>query len=180
MGETQMDQHHLKSWEEILLEQCHPTLRLGIKGVYQMIETRRKHSRKRDNGNSQQLAIMLDFLGEGQTKAGHYKQLAEAALMALNPTSVDHADEILREAVCLLIRKNHDYGASVFSSGPLTPDLPPETAALVRLGDKYNRLLTLADKEAMVAESTRDTIFDVLGYSIILLGMAKAETGVIP
>lgn len=117
--------------------------------------------------------VLLDILKRGFIKSAYYRSIAEAALSALNPTSFDHADELMREAVCLLLRKNHDYGASVFDVGPLTKRLPPETAALVRLGDKYNRLVTLMDTDPKVAtESRRDTVFDVLGYAIILTGMA--------
>lgn len=171
-AETQQSQ---KEWDEILATECHPTLQAGIVIAHEMICKRREHSRMAE---LQGLAIMLDFLGKGDTKVSFYVQIMEGALMALNPGSIDHADEILRDCIRTLLKKNHDYGASVFNAGPLTPNLSPETAALVRLGDKYNRLKTLLTAEAQVNETKRETIVDVIGYSIILAGMAAQQAEV--
>lgn len=67
-----------------------------------------------------------------------------------------------------LIRKNHDYGNSVFKSPILEPDMPPDEAILVRMSDKLARLANLKNKEAK-NESYEDTILDLAGYCILLL-----------
>ena len=75
----------------------------------------------------------------------------------------------------LLIAKNRDYGDSAFKSPPLAPNLSPASAILVRMGDKIERLETLArklangDGIAVASESVEDTIGDLAGYCVLLL-----------
>lgn len=75
----------------------------------------------------------------------------------------------------LLIAKNRDYGDSAFKSPPLAPCLSPSAAILVRMGDKIERLETLArklandDAIAVVSETVEDTIADLAGYCVLLL-----------
>lgn len=78
---------------------------------------------------------------------------------------------IAGEVVELVARKNHDYGGSY---ARLREEFGPDSF-LIRLGDKYNRLLALRGKEALVSESTDDTIRDIVGYC--LLELAYRERG---
>ena len=61
-------------------------------------------------------------------------------------------------------KKNHDYGDSFNQSldkfGPV--------AAVVRIGDKMNRMENLMKKEALVQdESVKDTLLDMASYCIM-------------
>lgn len=60
--------------------------------------------------------------------------------------------------------KNHDYGNSFDNS----LDKFGLIAAVVRMGDKMNRLESLTKKEAMVKdESVKDTLLDLANYAIM-------------
>ena len=62
------------------------------------------------------------------------------------------------------IKKNHDYGDSFGRSFQKYGI----TAALVRMEDKWNRLNSLATKDALVNdESIRDTLLDLANYAIM-------------
>ena len=74
-------------------------------------------------------------------------------------------DSIAGEVVDLLARKNHDYGGSYVK---LRDEFGPDSF-LIRLGDKYNRLLALRGKQALIGESTDDTIRDIVGYCLLEL-----------
>lgn len=76
----------------------------------------------------------------------------------------------------LLIRKNIDYGSSVYKPPRLAPKVDPGTAMLVRMNDKVERLVKLLgnEKESMVvSESTEDTMADLAGYLILYLARPK-------
>lgn len=79
----------------------------------------------------------------------------------------------------LLIAKNRDYGDSAFKSPPLAPCLSASAAILVRMGDKIERLETLArkmandDAIAVASETFEDTIVDLAGYCVLLLIATK-------
>lgn len=85
--------------------------------------------------------------------------------------------EFLRLAATV-VRKNRDYGASVFQDVP-TDDgqiIPAAQAIQVRLNDKTNRIKSLcANGEALVKdESIADTYRDKAVY-IALLGMLRCK-----
>lgn len=63
--------------------------------------------------------------------------------------------------------KNHDYGDSVGDTYEKFGDV----SFIVRITDKYNRLMSLWDKEdnAKVAESVDDTILDMANYCLLWL-----------
>lgn len=72
------------------------------------------------------------------------------------------------ELVALLLRKNQDYGSSVFDAPMLLPNVSANLAIRVRLSDKIKRIIQLAGNPAEVAsESLDDTLDDVAGYRII-------------
>ena len=71
----------------------------------------------------------------------------------------------------MLLRKNRQYGASAFKAPPLMPDLPIESAILVRMGDKIERLLSLAKNGVLETDDERreDTMLDLAGYIVLYL-----------
>ena len=74
-----------------------------------------------------------------------------------------------------LLRKNSDYGDSVFSHPILYADVSPEAAVLVRLSDKFQRLVSLLHKKTSspLCESTDDTLLDIAGYCVLLRVIRK-------
>lgn len=72
--------------------------------------------------------------------------------------------------VDLILRKNSDYGSSVFKVPVLAPNLSPGDAILVRMSDKIDWLISLQKKgTAEVAESLEDTIRDLGAYCLLYL-----------
>lgn len=73
--------------------------------------------------------------------------------------------------VATMLRKNSDYGSTVFSRAVLAPEIEPETGIRLRLSDKLDRLLSLLKpgKEAEVkTESVADTCIDSSAYFMLL------------
>lgn len=83
--------------------------------------------------------------------------------------------EMGTKITALLIRKNIDYGSSVYKPPRLAPKVDPGTAMLVRMNDKVERLVKLLGNpdSAMVAESTEDTMADLAGYLILYLARPR-------
>lgn len=68
----------------------------------------------------------------------------------------------------LLLRKNRNYGSSVFKPPILAPDVDVDAAIRVRMSDKIARLCTLLGGEKdEVGESIADTTWDLIGYLIL-------------
>lgn len=84
---------------------------------------------------------------------------------------------ILAEVSQLLLKKNKDYGGSVFQAPVFCPSLPVESAILCRISDKYNRWQNLKNSEetSAVEETISETLRDMLGYAIILCMVLNAE-----
>ena len=77
------------------------------------------------------------------------------------------AQEGLR-IVELVVRKNHDYGSSVFRPPTLAPDLTARQAIMVRLSDKIARAVQLSGKGgSKVEENLDDTFRDIAGYALL-------------
>ena len=75
-------------------------------------------------------------------------------------------DDITCEMVNLYCRKNHDYGDSFGESFAEFGLL----SSVIRIGDKFRRLKTLARDEAKVKdESIRDTLMDMACYCVMTL-----------
>lgn len=67
-----------------------------------------------------------------------------------------------------LLRKNRDYGSSVYKPPRLAPLIREDAAILVRMSDKIERLESLACRQPEVGdESWEDTLVDLAGYIII-------------
>jgi len=75
--------------------------------------------------------------------------------------------EIGLEWISTLLRKNNDYGGSVFKSPLLAPNLSPLSAIDVRLSDKIERIQTLLTKNSEVNESIDDTFTDLGAYCLL-------------
>ncbi len=79
------------------------------------------------------------------------------------------AEEVVRWGA-LLIRKNTDYGSSVWQVPRLAPECDPGTAIRVRMSDKLSRLEQLLSNPAMVeSESIDDTMKDLGAYCLLEL-----------
>jgi len=79
--------------------------------------------------------------------------------------------EVGMDVIALLIRKNTDYGGSVFSSPILRPTLDPLVAIDVRMSDKIKRIANLLEKPSsdysVTDESVEQTLDDLCGYIIL-------------
>lgn len=73
------------------------------------------------------------------------------------------------EVVATLLRKNADYGGSVFRPPYLAPDVSSTLGIQVRLSDKVERLRNLltSGQKPEVQESVMDTLTDLIGYGIL-------------
>lgn len=87
-----------------------------------------------------------------------------------------------------LLKKNADYGSSVFKSPVLLPRLQPASAILVRMSDKIQRLTTLLNdaqsgpvggsglpvtSPQVLEESFADTLRDLGAYALLYLCAPK-------
>lgn len=82
-------------------------------------------------------------------------------------TNIERHKALCDELNEIYIRKNADYGNSF---GDMFQELGILTA-ITRIGDKYNRIKTLAKKSeqerAVKDESIRDTLIDMANYCIM-------------
>lgn len=98
------------------------------------------------------------------------KKLLEEALNGLRGEDQTLIAEIGLEFLTTILRKNIDYGSSVFKPPILNPSLPAKSAIEVRLSDKINRFQQLKTNEANVkTESIQDTMCDFGVYGILWL-----------
>lgn len=82
------------------------------------------------------------------------------------PENVEQFMAITSDMAKIYSAKNHDYGNSFEQS----LDKFGIIASVVRLGDKMNRIESLAKKEAQVKdESIKDTLLDLASYSVMTL-----------
>lgn len=80
--------------------------------------------------------------------------------------NVQEFQDITTKMLETYTNKNHDYGNSFEQS----LDKFGIVAALVRMGDKMNRIESLSKKDAKVKdESIKDTLLDLANYSIMTL-----------
>lgn len=78
--------------------------------------------------------------------------------------------DIFERAKVTCLKKNFDYGCSVFSPPVMAPDLPPESAIEVRMSDKIKRLQSLRLREGgAIDESVQDTMMDLGVYCFLWL-----------
>lgn len=74
------------------------------------------------------------------------------------------------EFVTNLIRKNRNYGSSVFKQPLLCPDASVDVTIRARMSDKVERLIQLlSGGQDLVGESIEDTMRDFGSYAILWL-----------
>lgn len=86
--------------------------------------------------------------------------------------------DFFEEAKCQALKKNIDYGSSVFEPPLLAPGLNCTAAIRVRMSDKIKRLQKLLDKpeDALVKdESPDDTMRDLGVYAFLYLISKRRE-----
>ena len=81
--------------------------------------------------------------------------------MKINPNSVKKAYD---ENYQTFLKKNTDYGSSFEES----LNEFGEVAGIVRISDKYRRLVNLTKNENRVLESKADTLKDMANYCLML------------
>ena len=74
-----------------------------------------------------------------------------------------------------LLRKNMDYGSSVWKVPVLAPKCSISDAIYVRMSDKVSRLAALQEQEGEVAESIEDTVSDLGSYCLLWLARPPAH-----
>jgi len=93
-----------------------------------------------------------------------------------------HHQELCREALELMKRKNHDYagdsGKTPFANFERTEAMgicSTEQGFLVRLVDKVSRLSTFAESGKLVVENEgyHDAIVDIINYCVLFSGYIK-------
>ena len=96
---------------------------------------------------------------------------------ALSPVQ-QQIKEVGTGVVDLLLKKNKDYGSSIFESPILFPELKAKDCILIRMSDKIKRFSNLVsnDETPEVDESIADTMKDLAGYAILWLVANSMET----
>jgi hypothetical protein len=81
----------------------------------------------------------------------------------------------------LILRKNADYGSSVFKVPVLCPTLSPGDAILVRASDKIQRLQRLLSgvESEVKSETITETLGDLGSYVLLYLVRPGAESAVV-
>ena len=72
-------------------------------------------------------------------------------------------EQFTRNRVLVYLKKNADYGDSFVNS----INALGETAGLVRILDKVNRLKSLLKSDSEVNESLEDTVLDLFNYMVM-------------
>lgn len=107
-----------------------------------------------------------------QAELGVYKKDLDEAIYAIRqlgsipvlPEEAAQFKEVVNGMISTYVRKNHDYGNSFDKS----LDKFGLVASVVRIGDKMNRIESLAQKKTMVQdESIRDTLLDMANYAVM-------------
>lgn len=83
------------------------------------------------------------------------------------------------ETIAIMVRKNEDYGSSVFQRGALSADVTPEQGLRVRIGDKLSRINNLISNPGSqrVNESITDTGHDTSAYFLLWVIDRIRESG---
>lgn len=89
--------------------------------------------------------------------------------MAIDFYLEDKISEEVNLLLRTLLRKNHDYGSSVFLPNVFKTELNPQDAIAVRASDKIRRLQNLLNlkEQGEVSESIDDSLLDLAGYCIM-------------
>ncbi len=84
--------------------------------------------------------------------------------MTMNTINAETMKKVYDENYQTFLKKNTDYGSSFEES----LNEFGEVAGIVRISDKYNRLVNLTKNENKVLESKSDTLKDMANYCLML------------
>ena len=84
--------------------------------------------------------------------------------MTINKINAESMRKAYDENYQTFLKKNTDYGSSFEES----LNEFGEVAGIVRISDKYNRLVNLTKNENKVLESKADTLKDMANYCLML------------
>ena len=84
--------------------------------------------------------------------------------MTTNKINAETMQKAYDESYQTFLKKNTDYGSSFEES----LNEFGEVAGVVRISDKYNRLVNLTKNENKVLESKSDTLKDMANYCLML------------
>ena len=84
--------------------------------------------------------------------------------MTMNKINAESMRKAYDENYQTFLKKNTDYGSSFEES----LNEFGEVAGIVRISDKYNRLVNLTKNENKVLESKSDTLKDMANYCLML------------
>ena len=84
--------------------------------------------------------------------------------MTMNKINAETMQKAYDENYQTFLKKNTDYGSSFEES----LNEFGEVAGIVRISDKYNRLVNLTKNENNVLESKADTLKDMANYCLML------------
>lgn len=124
------------------------------------------------NSEFQKLADRVRELSEYGGSTSIKKQECESIAHSIEmlgtiptlPENVEEFRKITHSMTQTYSAKNHDYG----NSFDISLDKFGLVAAVVRIGDKMNRIESLISKEARVKdESIKDTLLDMANYAIM-------------
>jgi hypothetical protein len=96
--------------------------------------------------------------------------LMEDALSGRRGETQQRIAEFFIRMCTILLKKNKDYGASVWKRPRLCKKVAPREGIMVRLSDKFERLEHLLNTDGQtgeVDESVEETLHDVIGYSAL-------------
>ena len=114
---------------------------------------------------------------EVEDESGRTKPLFEPTY--LSEGGHPRFNELLIEISKLHATKDHDYAPTYPFENFMQCEkfgIPAWKGAMIRLSDKYSRIVSLVQKEAKVTdESMRDTLLDLAAYSIIVLILREEE-----
>jgi len=94
------------------------------------------------------------------------------------------AEAELNRVLAIARQKNNDYTGGTTNHNPFANfegssdfGVPPITGLCIRMSDKFQRLKTFCrdGKMAQANEGAVDALRDIMGYSLIALGMLKDE-----
>ena len=87
--------------------------------------------------------------------------------------------EVGLQWIATLLKKNNDYGSSVFKEPVLAPGMPVVSAIDVRMSDKIARIQNLkTSKSEIVSESIQDTYNDLGSYCLLRAVAEQINKGI--
>ena len=137
---------------------------------------------REENGvTTMQIRTNVPLRMDHKESCGHYKGDFKGACTCLLTNQLSEPQKLIKEigigVVDLLLKKNKDYGSSVFESPVLFPELKAKDCILIRMSDKIKRFsnLVCSNKTPEVNETIADTMKDLAGYAILWLVANEME-----